>query len=189
MPKWSPEMSKPDWSGDNDAMRDWVFHQLENYYREHSEELLLEPIDPESGDVTVVELLDSSDASRRKQGLAILRRLLSGLLGADTDRIEWKRKRGRPKGQPRHNLPPNLPKGKKVPAIHYFYNYFARVRMARSAVPIIQNIWRKHYDGKWQRPKGAIDAYEIAADYFLVDVEAVRQPPSGPHRKRPAKDK
>ena len=103
------------------------------------------------------------------------------------DRIEWKRKRGRPKGQPWHSLPPNPPIRKKVPAIDTVYGRTARVQMAKLAVPIIQNIWREHYDGKWQRRSGDIDAYEIAADYFFVDEEAVRQPPSGPHKKPPAK--
>jgi hypothetical protein len=56
--------------------------------------------------------------------------------------------------------------------------------MAKKAVPIIQKIWRKHYDGKWQRKSGDIDAYEIAAAYFCVDVEDVKAKPSGRHKPK-----
>ena len=45
-----------------------------------------------------------------------------------------------------------------------------RVHMAKRAVPIIRNFWRKHYNGKWYRRRsGDIDAYEIAAAYFAVE--------------------
>jgi hypothetical protein len=47
MPKWLPSMPLPRWNGDNDAMRDWVFYQLQNFYRAQREELLKEVIDPD----------------------------------------------------------------------------------------------------------------------------------------------
>jgi hypothetical protein len=160
-------------------MRDWAFHQLENYYRAHADKLAKEPIDPEAGDPTILELLDNSNASVRERGLALVRQLNVPLLGPDADRIRWVRKAHRPKGEPSHLLPP-------PPGQHY--GYAAKVYMAKKAVPIIQNIWRGHYDGKWQRKSGDIDAYEIAAEYFCVDVEAVRAKASG-RRKPRAKDK
>jgi hypothetical protein len=157
---WKPGDPLPPWKGENDAMRDWMFYQLENFYRAQTEEMLKEPIDPEAGDVTTLELLDSSDDSKHERGLAQLRQLNVSLLGPDADRIQWQRKRGRPKGKPRYTLPPPKPRiGKKVPAIEGYYSNFARVHMAKLAVPIIQDIWCKHYDGKWQRRRGDIDAY------------------------------
>jgi hypothetical protein len=189
---WKPGDPLPPWNGENDAMRDWMFHQLENFYRAQRDELLKDPIDPEAGDVTILELLDSGDDSEHKHGLALLNQLASRLLGPEiADRIQWKRKQGRPKGKPRYTLPPTeLPerKAQEVPAIHVVYGYFAKVHMAKKAVPIIQNIWREHYEGKWQRSRGDIDAYKIAAEYFCVGEEAVRAKPSGRHKPR-AKDK
>jgi hypothetical protein len=170
-------------------MRDWVFYQLDNFNRACAEESLKQPIDPEAGDATTLELLDSSDRSERALGLAQLRRLNVRLLGPDADRIQWKRKRGRPKDEAQYSSPPKqLPQRIVVAAIEVAYDYHSRVRMAKLAMPIIQNIWREHYDGKWQRGRGDINAYEIAADYFRVDVEAVRAKPSGRHKPR-AKDK
>jgi hypothetical protein len=158
-------------------MRDWTFYQLEDFYRAHADELAKEPIDPdpEAGDTTVLELLDSSNASERERGLALLRQLNVRLLGPDADRIQWRRKAHRPKGKPLYLLPPRR---------YQRWGYPARVHMAKNAVPIIQNIWREHYDGKWQRKSGDIDAYEITAEYFCVDVEAVRRKASGRHKPR-----
>jgi hypothetical protein len=56
--------------------------------------------------------------------------------------------------------------------------------MAKRAVPIIQNFWRKDYDDKWERRRGDIDAYDIAAAYFCVDVEDVKRKPSGRHKPK-----
>jgi hypothetical protein len=156
-------------------MRDWTFHQLENSCRAHANELAKEPIDPEAGGTTILELLDSSDASERERGLALLRQLNVPLLGPDADRIQWTRKANRPKGKPLYLLPPQRDQT---------FSYPAKVHMAKKAVSIIQNIWRKHYDGKWQRRSRDIDAYEIAAEYFCVDVEAVRAKASGRHKPR-----
>jgi hypothetical protein len=181
---WKPGDPPPPWSGDQDAMRDWMFYQLENFYRAQTEEMLKEPINPEAGDVTTSELLDSSDDSEHERGLAQLRQLNVPLLGPDADRIQWKRKRGRPIGQPRYTLPKKPPIGTKVPANRVYFSYSELVHMAKIAVPIIQNIWREHYDGKWQRSRDDIDAYDIAADYFIVDVEAVRAKPSGRHKPK-----
>jgi hypothetical protein len=168
-------------------MRDFVFCELENFYRARAY-----PEDPEAGDFTILELLDSSEPSEHEHGLALLNQLASRLLGPKiAERIEWKRKRGRPKGKPRYTLPPTgLPERKKakVPANRAHYSYFGLVHMAKKAVPIIQNVWREHYDGKWQRSSADIDAYTIAAEYFGVDEAAVRAKASGRHKPR-AKDK
>jgi hypothetical protein len=61
--KWSPGMPLPPWSGNDDAMRAWVFYQLENFYyaREGT-------TDPESDDATILELLDSSDRQQARRG-------------------------------------------------------------------------------------------------------------------------
>jgi hypothetical protein len=190
MPKWLPGMPLPPWSGDNDAMRDWVFYQLENFYRGQREELLNEVIDPESGDATLLELLDTSDDSRRAHGMVLLRQLVSQLLGPEiADRIQWKRKRGRPKEEPQYSSSES-PKGLIRLPLQVFYDYRSRVRMAKRTVPIIQNFWREHYDGKWHRSSGDIDAYEIAAAYFVVDDEEdVRRKPPGRHKKTGARNK
>jgi hypothetical protein len=170
LPLWSARDER-----EKNAMRDWMFYQLEDFYRAHADELGKEPIDPEAGDTTILELLDSSEASERERGLALLRQLNARPLGPDADRLQWKRPPHRPKGKPPYLQPP--PAGQH-------YGYPAKVHMAKNAVPIIQNIWRKHYDGKWQRRSGDIDAYEIAAAYFCVDVEAVRAKASGRHKPR-----
>src|SRR5260221_14119156 len=96
--KWLPGMPPPPWSGNDDAMRDWVFYQLENFYRARPDELRKEATDAESGDATIIELFDSSDRSNHEEGLKRLRWLASRLLGPEiADRIQWKRKRGHPK--------------------------------------------------------------------------------------------
>jgi hypothetical protein len=164
-------------------MRDWMFYQLEDYYRAQREELLKEPIDPEAGDLTILELLDSSDDSEREHGLKLLRQLNVPLLGPDADRIQWKRKAHRPPSRPRYTLPPKLPKGSKLPDNRAYWSYSELVQMAKKAVPIIQKIWREHF-GKWQRRSGDIDAYTIAAEYFAVDKEDVRRKPSGRHKPK-----
>src|SRR6516164_7537931 len=120
---WKPDMPRPPWSGDNDAMRDWVFHQLDTFYRAHREELLKEALDPESGDATLLELLDSSDDSRRAHGMVLLRRLMSRQLGPEiADRIQWKRNRGHPKGQPQYSSSES-PKGLVRRPIDVYYDY------------------------------------------------------------------
>jgi hypothetical protein len=186
MPKaWEPGMPPPPWSGDNNAMRDFVFFKLENFYRTRTEELRREPIDPDEGsDFTISELLDSSDPSEHEQGLALLRQLNVRWLGPDANRIQWQGKPGRPKGQPRHTLPPKPPIGNKVPANRWYFSYSELVDMAKKAVSIIRDIWREHYDGKWQRSRGDIDAHDIAAAYFVVDVEDVKRKRSGRHKPK-----
>jgi hypothetical protein len=182
---WLPGMPPPPWSGDNDAMRDWVFHQLDNFYRAHREELLKEATDPESGDATIPELLDSSDASRRKHGMVLLRLLVSRLLGPEiADRIQWKRNRGHPKGQPQYSSSES-PKGLVRRPIDVYYDYRSQVHMAKRAVPIIQNFWREHY-GRSRRLRGdGPDAYDIAAAYFDKKDVDVRRKPSGRRKKEP----
>jgi hypothetical protein len=172
-------MPLPPWSGDNETMRDWAVHQLEKFYRTRGGE---GAIDPEAGDEDgeILELLDSGDPSEHELGLALLNQLASRLLGPEiADRIEWKRKHGRPKGKPLYALPPKHP---------WAYSYPAKVYMAKKAVSIIQDIWREHYKGKWQRSLGDIDAYDIAAEYFVVKADDVRAKASGRHKPR-AKDK
>jgi hypothetical protein len=188
MPRaWKPGDALPQWRArnqrDKEAMRDWMFYQLENFYRASAEKWLKEPIDAEAGDATILELLDSSDRSERALGLAQLRRLNVRLLGPDADRIQWKRKRGRPKAEP-HYKSSESPKGLIRFPVEGVYDYRSRVHMAKLAVPIIRNFWRERYDGKWHRSTGDIDAYEIAAVYFVVDEESVRRKPSGRHKPR-----
>ena len=181
---WLPGMPPPPWSGDNDAMRDWVFQQLDNFYRAHRAGLLKETIDPENGDATILELLDSSDRSRRKHGMLLLRQLVSRLLGPEFGRIEWKRNRGRPKGQPQYSSSES-PKGSIRHPIDVFYDYRSKVQMAKRAVPIIQNFWREHY-GRSRRLRGyGLDAYDIAAAYFDKKDVDVRRKPSGRRKKEP----
>jgi hypothetical protein len=165
-------------------MRDWVFHQLGNFYRAHRKELLKEVTDPESGDATLLELLDSSDRSRRKHGMLLLRQLVSRLLGPEFGRIEWKRNRGRPKGQPQYSSSES-PKGSIRHPIDVFYDYRSKVQMAKRAVPIIQNFWREHYGRSRRRREIGYDAYDIAADYFGIKDEDVRRKPSGRRKKKP----
>jgi hypothetical protein len=110
--------------------------------------------------------------------MALLHQLASRLLGPEiADRIQWKRKRGHPKSPPHDS-----------PSDPYKYDRPSRIRMAKLAVRIIQKIWRKHYDGKWQRRLGDIDAYEIAALYFAfngdINEEDVRRKPSGRRKKK-----
>jgi len=166
-------------------MRDWVFHQLDNFYRAHRKELLKEATDPESGDATILELLDSSDASRRKHGMVLLRLLVCRLLGPEiADRIQWKRKRGHPKGQSQYN-PSESPKGLVRRPIDVYYDYRSQMHMAKRAVPIIQNFWREHY-GRSRRLRGdGPDAYDIAAAYFDKKDVDVRRKPSGRRKKEP----
>jgi hypothetical protein len=153
-------------------MRDWTFYQLEDFYRAYRGE----PID--SAEADILELFGSSDDSEHEHGLKLLNQLASRLLGPEiADRIQWKRKASRPKGKPLYLLPP-------PPEQPWTYSYPAKVHIAKRAVPIIRNIWREHYDGKWQRRSGDIDAYEIAAEYFCVDVEAVKAKASGRHKPR-----
>jgi hypothetical protein len=161
-------------------MRDWVFQQLDNFYRAHRAGLLKETIDPENGDATILELLDSSDRSRREQGLDILRLLVSRLLGPEIgNRIQWKRNRGHPKGQP----PSEPPKGLARRPIDVYYDYRSQMHMAKRAVPIIQKSWREHY-GRSRRLRGdGPDAYEIAAAYFDKKDVDVRRKPSGRRKK------
>jgi hypothetical protein len=180
------EKPLPPWSGDNDAMRDWMLYKLENHYLAQTAELLKEPRDPEGWRAafpSILDLLDSSDDKERKRGLALLRQRNVPFLGPDANRIQWQRKPGRPKNQPRHTLP-QPPIGNKVPANRWSWSYSELVDMAKKAVRIIQDIWREHYEGKWQRRSGDIDAYDIAAEYFVVDVEDVRRTPSGRHKPK-----
>ena len=77
---WKPGDPPPPWSARNqrekDAMRDFVFCELENFYRARAY-----PEDPEAGDFTILELLDSSEPSEHEHGLALLNQLASRLLG------------------------------------------------------------------------------------------------------------
>jgi hypothetical protein len=166
-------------------MRDWVFHQLDNFYRAHRKELVKEVTDPESGEATILELLDSSDASRRKHGMVLLRLLVSRLLGHEiADRIQWKRKRGHPKGQPQYSSS-ELPKGLARRPTDVYYDYRSQVHMAKRAVPIIQNFWREHYGRSRRLRDDGPDAYDIAAAYFDKKDVDVRRKPSGRRKKEP----
>jgi hypothetical protein len=179
MPAWKPGDPPPPWSGNNEAMRDWMFDQLENFYRTYraDKKELIELIDPAEADI--LELFDSGNASEHEHGLKRLNELASERLGPEiAARIQWKRiKAHRPKAKPPHLLRP-------PPEKIWTYSRPVRIYMAQKAVKIIQDIWRKHYEGKWQRRSGDIDAYTIAAKYFDVDEEAVRAKPSGRHKPK-----
>jgi hypothetical protein len=182
-------MPLPPWTARNqqekNAMRDWVFYQLDNFNRTCAKELLKRPIDPEAGSATIKELLDSNDANERVLGLAQLHALNVRLVGPDADRMQWKRKRGHPKDEAQYSSPPKqLPHG-KVAAIEVAYDYRSRVRMAKLAVPLIRNILQTHPGGKSRRrPEDGFDVHEIVAAYFNIDVEAVAKKPSGKRKKR-----
>jgi hypothetical protein len=193
MPKnWLPDMPLPPWSGNDDAMRAWVLCQLEKFYRARPDELRKEATDPESGDATIIELFDSSDRSKHEEGLNRLGWLASRLLGPEiADRIQWRRKRGHPKAKAQYSSS-EAPKGLIRHPIEVFYDRPSRIRMAKLAVPKIQNFWREHYDGKWTRGRGKRSAYEIAAQYFAInediDEADVKRKPSGRRKKLRAKD-
>lgn len=184
-------MHLPPWSGNDDAMRAWVFYQLEKFYRARPDELRKEATDPERGDTTIIELFDSSDRSKHEEGLKLLRWLASRQLGREiADRIQWRRKRGHPKAKAQYSSS-EAPKGSIRHPIAVFYDRPSRIRMAKLAVLKIQNFWREHY-GKWTRGRGKCSAHEIAAQYFAInediDEADVKRKPSGRRKKLRAKD-
>jgi hypothetical protein len=57
------------------------------------------------------------------------------------------------------------------------------VVLARGLVPLIRQIWKKHY-GRWNRgPRVGNEAHEIAAYYLGVKPDEVNKKPSGRHKK------
>ena len=181
--KWLPGMPPPPWSGNNDAMRDWVFYQLENFYRAQREKLLLE--DRHEAllleGTYLKELIKPEALEEAKSGdVTTLRQFVSWQLGPEfKDFIH----------------PKPLTRGKKYPrrlkysSSKHHYGKKSRVRMAKLAVPIIQNFWRENYGGKFYRTSGDIDAYEIAGLYYRIAEEDVRRKPPGRRKKPRAKDK
>jgi len=117
--------------------------------------------------------------------MVLLRPLVSQLLGPEiADRIQWKRKRGHPKGQPQYSSSES-PKGLVRRPIDVYYDYRSQLHMAKRAVPIIRNFWREHY-GRSRRLRGdGPDAYDIAAAYFDKKDVDVRRKPSGRRKKEP----
>jgi hypothetical protein len=172
--KWSPGMRLPPWSGNNDATRACVFYQLENFYRAHRDKLFLE-----DRHKPLLPLIKQEVLAKAKSGdVTKLREFVSWQLGPEfADFIQPK-----PQLNPGHPTSP-LYDGSSDPKADY--DNRSRVRMAKLAVPIIQKIWREHYDGKWTRRSGDIDAYEIAAQYFAIKEDDVRRKPSGRRKKKP----
>ena len=178
MPKnWLPGTPPPPWSGNNEAMRDWVFYQLENFYRSHREKLFLEDRHKALSLLIKQEVLEKAKSG----DVTTLRQFVSWQLGPEfADFIHPKpQKSGHPKGPPYD--------GSSDPKAYYDYRF--KLRMAKLAVPIIQNFWREHYDGKFYRTSGNIDAHDIAAQYFDINEADVERKPSGRRKKSRAKAK
>ena len=168
MPRaWKPGGPPPPWSAQNqsqkNAMRDWMFYQLEEAYRAQRAELLSEyTVDPREQEA--LEDARSGDVTK-------LRRL------------------AKPAWRPYINPPP-LGRGEKYPrrsnySSTEYYDYSAKVPMAKLAVRLIREIWREHYGKSRRRTEDGYDAYDIAAAYFgIEDVDAVAKKPSGKRTKK-----
>jgi hypothetical protein len=148
-------------------MRDWVFHELENFYRADREKLLLEP--PTNLKALKVLIEDDAIEEAERGDLTKLRLLFHPKFHPF---LQSPRKRGRRPYSHRPNVSSE------------YYDYPSRVRMAKLAVPIIRQIWREHYRRARRRPEDGFAAYEIAAAYFDInDAEEVAKPPSGKRKK------
>jgi hypothetical protein len=166
-------MPLPPWSARNqrekDMMRDWMFYQIEEAYREQREELLLERTN------IWVLIEDEAIAEAERGDLTKLRQLF------------------RPKFHP--FLQPPRRRGRRPYARRpndsssEWFDESAKLLMARKLVPLIRKIWQEHYRRSRRRPEDGFAAYEIAAAYFdIEDVEAVEKKPSG-KRKKKVRDK
>ena len=138
-------------------MRDWMFYQIENALRARREELFKETID--FADLIKREALEEAESG----DVTKLRELFP------PEFRPFISPRPRKRGE-KYRRRPN----------------YSRVVLAKKLVPLIQEIWRKHYDGRWRRQHDdGPDAYEIAADYYGVDDdEAVRRKASGRRKKK-----
>jgi hypothetical protein len=162
---WKPGDPQPPWSArtkhEKDAMRDWMFYQLVNFYRAQP-----------------VELTSNADIME-----------YDALEDAKSGDVTKLRQLAKPAWRPYINPRP-LKQGEKYPrrptySSTEYYDYSDKVRMARLAVPIIRDIWREHY-GKARRVyEDGYGAYDIAAAYFgIEDVDAVAKKPSGKRTKK-----
>jgi hypothetical protein len=169
MSAWKPGMPAPPWSAQNERqkkeMRDWVFYQLENFYRAHRAELFSEYTDS----ATIMEQDALEDA--RSGDVTKLRRL------------------AKPAWRPYINPPP-LGRGEKYPRRPTYsstehYDDSAKVRIAKLALPLIRKIWRKHYGKSRRVYEDGYDAYDIAAAYFgIEDVNEVAKKAPGKRTKK-----
>lgn len=164
---------KPPWAAQNkrekDAMRDWIFYQIEETYRKHRDDTLSGRTNKESVWILIEDVEDAAVEDAYRGDLTKLRELFDPKFHPF---LHPPRKRGRRPYASR-------------PSRSEHYDDSAKLLMARKLVPIIRAIWRKHY-GKWRRhPEYGYDAYEIAAAYFNIkDVEAVAAKPSGKRKKK-----
>jgi hypothetical protein len=170
---WKPGGPLPPWSAQNprqkNAMRDWMFYQIEEAYREHREKLLLEPTNLR------VLIEDEAIAEADRGDMTKLHQLFHPKFYRF---LQLPRKSGRRPyaRQPDHGSGEH-------------YDETARVLMARNLVPLIRKIWRAHYGKARRCPEDGFDAHEIAAAYFgIEDVDAVAKKPSG-KRKKKSRDK
>jgi hypothetical protein len=150
-------------------MRDWMFYQIEEAYREHRKKLLLEPTNLR------VLIEDEAIAEAERGDLTKLRQLFHPKFHPF---LQPPRKRGRRPYSSRLN-----------DSSSEDYDERARLPMAKKLVPLIREIWRKKYGKSRRRHEYGYDAYEIAAAYFEIkDVESVAKKPSG-KRKKEVRDK
>jgi hypothetical protein len=152
-------MPPPPWTarkpGEKEAMRDWMFYQIEECYREQQEKSLLEPLELRD----LIE--DEAIAEAERNDLTKLRQLFHPKFHPF---LQAPRKRGR---RPYARRPNDS-------------SYESRLMMARKLVPLIRKIWQEHYGPLRRRREDGFDAYDIAAAYLdIEDVEAVAQKPSG----------
>jgi len=169
--KWLPWMPKPRWDARNqsekEAMRDWVFYQIEEALRARRNELL-------SATTDLRDLIEQEALEEAESGdVTKLRRL------------------AKPEWCP-HINPRPLKRGEKYPRRPKYsssehYDYSSKMRMARLAVPLIREVWREHYGKARRRPEDGFDAHEIAAAYFKVGITDVTKKPSGRRKKIRAK--
>jgi hypothetical protein len=157
-------MPLPPWSARNqrekNAMRDWMCDQLDRVQNAKANR--------NAPDATEFEWTVKQDAlEQAKTGdVRELRRLYPEI----ADYI--------------HPNPKDLKRGRRPRRP----NFHDPVLMAKNAVPLIREIWRKRYDNKWRRrPEDGYDAYEIAAHYYGVDADDVKKKPSGRRKKIRAK--
>ena len=162
-------MPPPPWSAQNQSqkkvMRDWVFYQIEQAYRQHREKLMSEP-------TNLRGLLEDEAVAEAERGDLTK---LHGLFHPKFHPfLQLPRKRGR---RPYARRPND--------SASEDYDESAKLLMARKLVPLIREIWREQYGKSRRRYEDGYDADDIAAAYFEIkDVEAVAKPPSGKRKKK-----
>jgi hypothetical protein len=170
MPRaWKPGDTLPQWTARNqrekDALRDWMFYQIEETYRERREKLLSAPTNLR------VLIEDQAIAEAERGDLTKLRQLFHSKFHPF---LQPPRKPGR---RPYARRPND--------SFTEEYDGGAKLLMARRLIPLIGEIWLKHYGKSRRRHEDGYSAYDIAAAYFdIEDVEAVAKKPSGKRKNR-----